>query len=111
MAVGSFPKDAVETVVAEQWDGTSWTVKNTPIPSGGRNGFLGGVSCTAANACTAVGDFVNASNKVVPLAERWNGTNWIPQTVPAPAGASASSPACRAAPRSSASGATPSGSS
>jgi len=73
---------------AEQWNGTSWTIKNTPIPSGGRNGFLGGVSCTAANACTAVGDFVNASNKEVPLAERWNGTNWSAQNVPAPSGSS-----------------------
>ena len=71
---------------AEQWDGTSWTIKNTPIPSGGRNGFLGGVSCTAANACTAVGDFVNASNKAVPLAERWNGTNWAAQNAKVPSG-------------------------
>jgi hypothetical protein len=71
---------------AEQWNGTSWTVKSTPIPSGGRNGVLAGVSCTAANACTAVGDFVNASSTVVPLAERWNGSNWSAQNVPAPSG-------------------------
>jgi hypothetical protein len=71
---------------AENWDGTSWTIENTPTPSGGRNAFLGGVSCTAANACTAVGDFVNASNKGVPLAERWNGTNWVVQNTKVPSG-------------------------
>jgi hypothetical protein len=71
---------------AENWNGTSWTIENTPTPSGGRNAFLGGVSCTAANACTAVGDFVNASNKGVPLAERWNGTNWVVQNAKVPSG-------------------------
>jgi len=32
------------------------------------------VSCTAWNACTAVGDTSN--NAAAPLIERWNGTAW-----------------------------------
>ena len=71
---------------AEVWNGTSWTIQNIATPAGGRNPFVGGVDCTAANACTAVGDFINGSNKAVPLAERWNGSNWSVQNVPAPSG-------------------------
>jgi hypothetical protein len=33
-----------------------------------------------------VGDFVNGSNKVVPLAERWNGTKWTVQGAAVPPG-------------------------
>jgi hypothetical protein len=71
---------------AEKWNGTSWKIQGTPTPAGGRNARLNGVSCTAANACTAVGDFVNGSNKVVPLAERWNGTKWTVQAAAVPSG-------------------------
>ena len=71
---------------AEKWNGTSWKMQSTPTPAGGRNALLDGVSCTAANACTAVGDFVNGSNKVVPLAERWNGIKWTVQGAAVPSG-------------------------
>ena len=39
------------------------------------------MSCSAANACTAVGDY-GASGRVLTLAERWNGTSWAVQTTP-----------------------------
>ena len=71
---------------AEVWNGTNWSIQNIATPSGGRNAHVNGVDCTAANACTAVGDFVNASNKVVPLAERWNGTSWSAQNAKVPSG-------------------------
>jgi hypothetical protein len=73
---------------AEQWNGTKWTMLTTPTPSGGRDAFLGGVSCTAASACTAVGSYVTSADKQVPLAERWNGTSWTPQTAAVPSGSS-----------------------
>ena len=71
---------------AEVWNGTVWSIQSIATPNGGRGPHLNGVDCTAANACTAVGDFVNASNKVVPLAERWNGTSWSVQNAKVPAG-------------------------
>jgi hypothetical protein len=71
---------------AEQWNGTNWTMKTTPTPGGGRNPKLVGVSCMKANNCIAVGDFVNASSKVVPLSEAWNGTTWTPKAAVVPAG-------------------------
>jgi hypothetical protein len=71
---------------AEAWNGTAWSIQGIATPSGGRHPFVGGISCTAATACTAVGDFVNGSNKVVPLAERWNGTGWTVQPAAVPSG-------------------------
>lgn len=50
-------------VNVERWNGASWTSQAPP-------GFaLGAVSCTASNACTAVGDGVI----------RWNGSSWSTQ--------------------------------
>jgi hypothetical protein len=47
---------AVVAPVAEAWNGTSWTIQNTPTPSGaGYYSQFNGVSCTSATACTAVG--------------------------------------------------------
>jgi hypothetical protein len=49
-----------------------------------------GVSCTSSTACIAVGYYKNSSEVVVPLAERWNGTEWKVQSTPNPAGAAES---------------------
>jgi len=40
------------------------------------------VSCTGADACMAVGHYLNSSLRPVSLAESWNGTSW--KTVPTP---------------------------
>jgi hypothetical protein len=72
--------------LAEQWNGTRWTIQPTPTPAGFFESILQGVSCTSATACIAVGvSFANVSTP--PLAERWNGTRWILQSVPSPPGA------------------------
>jgi hypothetical protein len=67
----------------------NWTVDTTPNPTGATSSRLSFASCTAANACTNVGWFVNGSGVKVPLAERWNGTAWSAQTPPSGTGASA----------------------
>ena len=58
-----------------------WSVVPTPSPAGA---VLGGVACSGATACTAVGYFQNG-NQLAPLAERWNGTAFTIQPVPSPA--------------------------
>ena len=72
--------------LAERWNGTTWSIQHTPTPAGGSSVVLGGVSCTLASACTAVGDY-NSGTTGVTLAERWNGTAWSIQTTPNPTGA------------------------
>jgi hypothetical protein len=69
--------------LAERWNATSWTIQSTPNPAGGTDTRLSGVSCTAVNACIAVG------NPGV-VAERWNGTSWTIQSTPTTAGAHSS---------------------
>jgi len=75
--------------LSESWNGTEWKVKTTPEPTGTLNSLLDGVSCSSASACTAVGYYENSSGVEVPFAERWNGTEWTVQSMPAPTGAKA----------------------
>jgi hypothetical protein len=63
---------------SHRWDGSKWTSQKTASVE---NSSLNSVSCTASNACTAVGKKWNTE---VPHAERWNGSAWSAQTVPAP---------------------------
>jgi hypothetical protein len=67
-----------QATLAEVWNGTSWTVQTTPNPSG-PGSYLGGVSCSSATACTAVGGDIAGG---AGLAEVWNGTSWTVQTTP-----------------------------
>ena len=54
-AVGELSSaEGLPAPVADTWDGTSWTLQNTPTP--GYTGF-NAVSCTSATVCTAVGSY------------------------------------------------------
>ncbi|HEY1917951.1 MAG TPA: hypothetical protein VGH27_20455 [Streptosporangiaceae bacterium] len=74
--------------LGETWNGVLWGKVKTPDP--GSSGTLTGVNCTAATACTAVGDQGTGSTQT-GLAERWNGVVWKVQRLPSPSGSSASS--------------------
>ncbi len=88
VAVGAHDTAAGGNVaLVERWDGTRWTMQPTPRVGHALTAMLSGVSCTAVNACTAVGSFDNSAGIQVPLAERWNGATWAIQAVPSPAGA------------------------
>src|SRR5215469_3056556 len=76
--------------LAEAWDGTAWKLQATPRPSNASDtSELQGVSCAAASACEAVGDYITRSGATVTLAEAWNGTAWKVQPTPNPGGAKA----------------------
>lgn len=74
--------------IAETWNGTAWSVSVPVVPAGATSSRLTGISCTAANACTAVGTYASATHSELPVAERWNGSAWTAQTVALPSGAS-----------------------
>ncbi len=88
-AVGSYLKETKVSALVERWNGTEWAIQSTP-GTGAEASFLLGVSCTSSTACTAVGYHTGSSEPAVPLAERWNGTEWKIQTTPSPEGAKAS---------------------
>ena len=89
VAVGySISTSNAVTTLAEQWNGSAWSILSTPSPLGSVISSLAAVACTSATACTAVGDSFNAANVKSTLDERWNGTTWSVQPTPDPAGTS-----------------------
>jgi hypothetical protein len=74
------------TTLAEQWNGSAWTIQSTPNESSGAplHNDLWGVSCAAADSCSATGYFTNSNVVLMPLAEHWNGTSWVVEDAPAP---------------------------
>jgi Subtilase family len=86
-AVDTYPKSEKEPdgwgPIAQKWNGKEWKLESVPLPIGERvhSGSLRGISCSATNACTAVG---SAGPWI--LAERWSGTEWQIQGVPEESG-------------------------
>ena len=72
----------ISLALVERWDGTRWAIVRTPNPSGAVGHVLNAVSCSSANACTAVGYYYNGSGSELTLAERWDGTRWAVQPTP-----------------------------
>jgi hypothetical protein len=83
-AVGFFnTRSESELTLAEQWNGTAWKIQPTPNPVGSSINDLTAVSCTSADACTAVGVSIGPTG-LITLAERWDGTAWTIQPIPNP---------------------------
>ncbi|HEX5375595.1 MAG TPA: S8 family serine peptidase [Solirubrobacterales bacterium] len=92
IAVGGYEKTAGSGVLmlAEHWNGSSWSEASTPSPKNATAGFLAGIGCSSTSACTAVG-YAVISGVRKPVAERWNGSTWaVEESVPVPAGATSS---------------------
>lgn len=85
IAVGQYTPfgSSQSRVLAEEWNGSSWAIQSTPIPSGASAGFAG-VSCRSASVCVAVGYSVVSGPFPHPLAEIWTGTSWSLQSTPSP---------------------------
>jgi hypothetical protein len=118
-AVGTYGQFPVRSF-AVGWNGRRWSLEPVPAGTTTEDSSLIDVSCSAPNACTAVGatsttlggDFGRTSQ---PLADRWDGSRWSVESVPQPpaghgelASVSCSSPAlCLAVGSSMASGGYP----
>ncbi|HEY1915293.1 MAG TPA: hypothetical protein VGH27_06915 [Streptosporangiaceae bacterium] len=69
--------------LAEQWNGSTWSLVSMPSPAGSTGASLAAASCVSATNCTAVGNYQRTSGAntlVRPLAESWNGTTWSIQS-------------------------------
>jgi len=71
--------------MAQQWNGTEWTLQVVPKPIEKRGASLGAISCTSSTTCTATGHYETGALDRT-LAERWNGTEWTIQSTPNPSG-------------------------
>lgn len=84
-AVGSYQKTSTRArTLAERFNGKKWSIEKTPNPTNDPNKYLDGVSCTAADACTAAG---YTSGNVIwdtTIVEQWNGHKWSVRRSPSP---------------------------
>jgi hypothetical protein len=79
IAVGAAGGPGAFQTLAEQWNGTAWTIMSMPRLGGAKAASnLASVSCPRAARCTAVGHTI-IRNKSRLLAEHWNGTRWMLQ--------------------------------
>ena len=73
--------------LAERWNGASWSIENTPVPSGATTSEFNAVVCVSASNCTIAGDTgFQGGIGGNALIEHWNGSSWSLPTVPVPPG-------------------------
>ena len=89
-SVGDMERGGVVLTRAERWNGTVWALQTSPNPAHAISSDLNGVSCPAANDCTAVGEYTTSPDVGSAFAERWSGGTWLVQSVPPPSGATQS---------------------
>jgi hypothetical protein len=56
-SVGDFFVGNTVQQLVETWNGASWTIVATPVPSGATRSSLGGVSCVTTASCFVVGEY------------------------------------------------------
>src|SRR5204863_1434722 len=84
------PRSGRTLPLAEAWNGSSWSIESTPIPSKASGAQLLGVSCSSSTDCTTVGDYAGSFTGISTLGEAWNGSTWTLQTTRNPSGAQGS---------------------
>jgi hypothetical protein len=73
-AVGYSTQGNTVTTLAEQWNGSTWTVMTSPSTTGWANPSLESVSCASTTSCVAVGHGRAITGE--SLVERWDGVAW-----------------------------------
>jgi len=79
-------EEAQAQPLALHWDGSAWAALLVPNPEAENGSALTGVSCLAANACMATGDFVYADVDQSIFAARFDGSVWTLESQPNPRG-------------------------
>jgi len=84
MAVGDYTSTSGQHLVrAEVWSGSTWSIQAIPTP-GTSSIYMTGVSCSSAEACTAVGYYFPPHSTGAPFVEAWDGNSWAIRIVPNP---------------------------
>ena len=78
VAVGELITFVRTTLLAESFDGTSWTPMVVPSVPNSSDESLNGVSCAGPGPCVAVGASDPAGG-TANLVEAWDGTTWASQ--------------------------------
>lgn len=90
-AAGSYiDAEGARLPLALTWNGSAWSLASVPAPEAAAGGWLQGVSCTSASACTAVGARADAFGFSESFAVKRDGSNWAEHALPEIAGNPAS---------------------
>ena len=72
---GSSAAGSTSRTLVQRWDGTSWSIVNSPNTSATESNLLNGVTCVSASDCWAIG-YARTSGVNQTLVERWDGISW-----------------------------------
>jgi len=75
-AVGYVDTLTAQVALAEQWNGSAWSIVPTPNPNTSGSNYFNSVSCSSANSCTAVGFYFGIGTPNLTFIEQWNGSSW-----------------------------------
>jgi hypothetical protein len=76
-AAGFYFYGTVARSLITHWDGTSWSIKDSPNTAVDRSNYLSDVTCVSATDCWAVGQSSDTLNRArQALAMHWDGTVW-----------------------------------
>src|SRR6266581_4919074 len=71
-------------VLIERWNGSIWSIVDTPKISGAANSLLRDIACVSSSFCFAVGQYVPPAGNGGGLIERWDGSTWAILIAPQP---------------------------
>ncbi len=100
MAVGYYAANGGESTLAEQWNGSSWTILPTPNIAGTQIDYLLSISCADVTHCVAVGYSIVSLGGILspePIIENWDGTSWSIAPNPSPPATGLLSVSCASA--------------
>src|SRR5438132_1000754 len=80
-AVGYWGTTTMDRTLTQHWDGTHWSIVNSPNPNSEYN-HLYGVEAVSTNDVRAVGAYTSLDGAGRTLVVRWNGSAWT--VVPSP---------------------------
>lgn len=81
IAVGSADSGSATVTLAEQWNGTTWSILPTQDVAGVTTDRLNSISCIGSDFCIAAGSG-QGSGAARTLVEEWSGTSWSSVTTP-----------------------------
>jgi len=84
-AVGHDTTAAWAKTLIEHWDGSSWSIINSPNPPGITYVDVSGIACQSSTDCYAVGNY-SSHTWARTLVERWDGLSWSIVASPNPHG-------------------------
>jgi hypothetical protein len=98
VAVGDYSISTTFTgTFGETWNGTKWTVKATPAPTGSSGSSLAAVYCSSGTACTAVGTFNSSTVFQEGYAIRLKAGKWAVQSTSSPSDSTLDGASCSTA--------------